>query len=124
MKQVILILTICAMSVAGSAEPSSYQEPKGNHSQLEEVKALDEAIEKLKELKRKELASATWSQNQGDRLQFRSENLMDAKRHWKRADRSREMAEKVQDQIDQLEERKKEILEKKEISYNAPSYDT
>jgi multidrug efflux pump subunit AcrB len=81
----------------------------------QEVQTIDEAVVKLTDLRNKELSNAAWAQNQGDRLQFQSQNLMDAKRYWNEADASREIASRYQEEIDKLEARKKEILKQQGI---------
>lgn len=75
-----------------------------------EVQSIDQAIERLTDLRNKELARASRSQNQGDRLQFNNQNLVDARRYWNEADASREIAARYQQEIDQLQSRKQEIL--------------
>src|SRR3990167_6283239 len=80
------------------------QQPKENWR--EEIQIIDEAINQLSELRNKELAKATRAQNQGDRLQFNTQNLLDARRYWAEADSSREIADRAQLEIDRLEERK------------------
>ncbi|NGX51495.1 MAG: hypothetical protein K1060chlam2_01361 [Chlamydiae bacterium] len=77
----------------------------------QEVETIDQATVKLTDLRNKELASAAWAQNQGDRLQFQSHSLIDARRYWNQADTSREIAARYQEEIDKLEVRKKYLLE-------------
>lgn len=86
----------------------------------QEVKTIDQVVDKLSDLRNKELARASWAQNQGDRLQFQSNNLTDARRYWNEADKSREIAARYQEEIDKLEARKKEILENQGIKYYPP----
>ncbi len=83
----------------------------------QEVETIDQAVIKLTDLRNKELSNAAWSQNQGDRLQFQSHNLLDARRYWNEADTSREIAARYQEEIDKLEVRKKEILNQQEVQY-------
>jgi len=71
----------------------------------------------LTDLRNKELSNAAWAQNQGDRLQFQSHNLIDARRYWNEADTSREIAARYQQEIDKLEVRKKEILDQQGVQY-------
>ena len=95
------------------------EQPPENWRQ--EVEVIDRTIEKLTDLRNKELARATSAQNQGDRLQFNSSNLMDARRYWDQADTSREIAKRYQEEIDKLEKRKSEILSEQGIPYTSPS---
>ena len=83
----------------------------------QEVATIDEAVIKLTDLRNKELSNAAWAQNQGDRLQFQSHNLIDARRYWNEADTSREIAARYQEEIDKLEARKKVILEQQGVEY-------
>lgn len=77
----------------------------------EEVNAIDQAVDVLTDLRNKELARAARAQDQGDRLQFQFPNLIDARRAWAEADKSRAIAARYQDEIDKLNERKKKILQ-------------
>lgn len=83
----------------------------------QEVETIDQAVIKLTDLRNKELSNAAWAQNQGDRLQFQSHNLLDARRYWNEADTSREIAARYQQEIDKLEVRKKEILDQQGVQY-------
>ncbi len=83
----------------------------------QDVAGIDAAIDKLTNLKNLELAKAARAQNQGDRLQFNSQNLMDARRYWNDADTSQEIAARYQEEINKLELLKQEILKKHGIDY-------
>lgn len=76
-----------------------------------EVGEIDQEIDKLKNQRNLYLAKATRLQNQGDRLQFENNNLIDARRAWQQAQIHREIATRIQEEIDGLEKRKKQILE-------------
>lgn len=77
-----------------------------------EVSEIDKEINKLSNQRNLYLAKATRLQNQGDRLQFENDdNLIDARRAWQQAQIHREIATRIQEQIDVLETRKKQILE-------------
>lgn len=90
----------------------------------QEVNTIDQAVIKLTDLRNKELSNAAWAQNQGDRLQFQSHNLLDARRYWNEADTSREIAARYQEEIDKLEVRKKEILDQQGIEYQSSESST
>ena len=94
------------------------EQPSGQWQQ--EVETIDQAVIKLTDLRNKELSKAAWAQNQGDRLQFQSHNLLDARRYWNEADTSREIAARYQEEIDKLELRKQEIYEEQGIPYTPP----
>ena len=85
----------------------------------QEVNTIDQAVIKLTDLRNKELSNAAWAQNQGDRLQFQSHNLLDARRYWNEADTSREIAARYQEEINKLEVRKKKILDLQGIEYQS-----
>jgi hypothetical protein len=76
-----------------------------------EVADIDKEIDKLQNQRNLYLAKATRLQNQGDRLQFENNNLIDARRAWQQAQIHREIATRIQEEIDQLEQRKQKILE-------------
>lgn len=76
-----------------------------------EVSEIDKEIDKLTNQRNLYLAKATRLQNQGDRLQFEHNNLIDARRAWQQAQIHREIATRIQEEIDGLEKRKKQILE-------------
>jgi len=80
----------------------------------QDIKVIEQAVSELIDLRNKELAKAAWEQNQGDRLQFHPQNLIDARRYWDSADASRKRAEYYQYQIDKLEARRKELLKKRQ----------
>ncbi|MCB1110786.1 MAG: hypothetical protein KDK64_07360 [Chlamydiia bacterium] len=117
MKFYIIMGIVCFLGfgVGPQALALVKQLPEENWQQ--EVTTIDQAIDRLTDLRNKELANAAWAQNQGDRLQFQSHNLLDARRYWNEADTSREIAARYQEEIDKLEVRKKEILENQGIPY-------
>src|SRR3989338_846220 len=75
-----------------------------------DVKELDQAITQLSNMRDSELAKAARYQNQGDRLQFNTHDLIDARRYWNQADESRALAAEYQVEIDKLETKKAIIL--------------
>jgi hypothetical protein len=76
-----------------------------------EVAEIEKEIDKLQNQRNLYLAKATRLQNQGDRLQFENNNLIDARRAWQQAQIHREIATRIQEEIDQLENKKQKILE-------------
>lgn len=107
---VVTVLCVGTLSALVKEQPASQWQ--------QEVSTIDETVIKLTDLRNKELANAAWAQNQGDRLQFQSHNLIDARRYWNEAETSREIAARYQQEIDKLELRKKELLEANGIEYN------
>lgn len=119
MKIWVVIGILCFASLHGNEELALVKEqPPGLWQQ--EVETIDQAVINLTDLRNKELSNAAWAQNQGDRLQFQSHNLIDARRYWNEADTSREIAARYQEEIDKLELRKKEVLERQGIEYTPP----
>ncbi|QVL58339.1 MAG: hypothetical protein KFB93_04450 [Simkaniaceae bacterium] len=116
MKIWMVIGVLCFGALYGGEELALVKElPASQWKQ--EVATIDEAVIKLTDLRNKELANAAWAQNQGDRLQFQSHNLIDARRYWNEAETSREIAARYQEEIDKLEVRKREVLERQGIDY-------
>lgn len=76
-----------------------------------ELSEIEQEMDKLKNQRNLYLAKATRLQNQGDRLQFEHNNLIDARRAWQQAQIHREIATRIQEEIDGLEKRKKGIME-------------
>ena len=76
----------------------------------QEVTGLDEQIKKLKNLRNLHLAKAARAQNQGDRLQFQKNDLLDARRYWAIAEENQQIADRIQKTVVSLEERRNQIL--------------
>jgi FtsZ-binding cell division protein ZapB len=83
----------------------------------DELLEINQEIDKLTNQRNLYLAKATRLQNQGDRLQFENNNLIDARRAWQQAQIHREIATRIQEEIDILEKRKQKLLQE---SSNAP----
>ena len=79
-------------------------------SSKDEVHDLDEQIDLLNEKKNLYLSKASQAQNQGDRLQFQNNNLLDAKRFWQMSDFYNKKAQWIDEKISILEKRKSELL--------------
>jgi len=118
----IAILVLCFLLVGIGVQALVKQLPPDQWKQ--EVENIDNAIKRLTDLRDKELARAARRQNDGDRLQFQSQNLIDAKRAWAEADASREIAERYQQEIDQLQVRRANLLKKHDIHYTPSSQDS
>jgi len=86
-----------------------------------ELAEIDQEIDKLTNQRNLYLAKATRLQNQGDRLQFENNNLIDARRAWQQAQIHREIATRIQEEIDILEKRKQKLLQESKPSSAQPS---
>lgn len=78
----------------------------------EEVQEIECQIEKLQKIKKGYESKALYHENQAERLQFIQQEMQTAKKHWIMAEENREIAKKIQKDIDQLEEKKQELLRK------------
>lgn len=110
---------LCFASLQGGEELALVKE-QPHALWKKEIETIDQAVVKLTDLRNKELSQAAWAQNQGDRLQFQSHSLIDARRYWNEADTRREIAARYQEEIDKLELRKQEVLKRQGIEYTPP----
>ncbi|MEM8728215.1 MAG: hypothetical protein AAGE99_05925 [Chlamydiota bacterium] len=115
----MVIAILCFGTLYGAEELALVKELPTSQWK-EELATIDKAVVKLTDLRNKALANAAWAQNQGDRLQFQSYNLIDARRYWNEADASREIAARYQQEIDKLELRKQAVLKRQGIDYTPP----
>lgn len=111
----ICIVQICCISMA------SCQTVSQTITYQEKIAQIDTNIKKLTNLKNLELAKAARAQDQGDRLQFNSNNTLDARRYWQEAETSREIADRYQLEIDKLKAQKAAI--QKEHGIEIPTED-
>jgi hypothetical protein len=79
-------------------------------TQWTDSKKIDQRIEELKQMKKGYEAKAIYHDNQAQRLQFIEGQLQLAKNHMKLADANREVAKKIQSEIDLLEARKQVLM--------------
>lgn len=117
MRILVIGCLLLSANILQAAHLDHLREVKSVPQWQQDVTGLDAAIDKLTNLKNLELAKAARAQNQGDRLQFNSHNLMDARRYWNDAETSNEIAARYQEEINKLELRKQEILKKHGIDY-------
>ena len=80
-----------------------------------EVQKIDKNIKNLENLRDLEISKAKRNKDQGDRLQFENNMLIDAKNFWKKAELNKEKADQYQKEIDQLQHRKQQILKNRGI---------
>lgn len=92
---------LCSTLLGAAAPSSSWQT---------EVESIDRQIQELKELKRGYEGRALSNENQAEQLQFIQGELSNAKRYWKIAEDNRAIARKIQEDIEELEKRKAELL--------------
>lgn len=97
-----------------------YSAPTTLTSWEQEVREIDEQIAELKEMKKGYVAKATKHETQAERLQFLQQELQTAKKHWLLAEENREIAKKIQKNIDQLEEKKRTLLKKRKDTNECP----
>ena len=69
----------------------------------------NEEIEVLEDLRDKYEAKAARFQDQGDRLQFQNGSLYEARRYWDRAQIAKEIAKKINLDIEKLKKEKNEL---------------
>nr|NGX38609.1 hypothetical protein [Chlamydiota bacterium] len=77
----------------------------------EDVKQIDQQIEQLQNLQDKYRWNMERNVNNAMRWQFQNQNYLDARRAWEQASQEKQKIQEIQDQIDDLEVRKKKILE-------------
>jgi len=111
-----LILGLCSLFPLHGEQFMALVRKQPSENWQVEVTHIDQAVDKLTDLRNKELARATWAQNQGDRLQFNPGELIDARRYWNEAETSREIAARYQVEIDNLELRKSDILKEHNVA--------
>jgi predicted metal-binding transcription factor (methanogenesis marker protein 9) len=76
----------------------------------EELKRIDDEIERAEDLKNRYLAAARRAEDEGMRWQFMQNEKQEAKRAFQRAEDKRKAAEMLRMRIDVLKARKAEIL--------------
>lgn len=77
----------------------------------QEITQIDAQVEKLEKARDIHADRAAQFQDEGDRWQFRSGQIEDARRAWSKADDERRQAQDFQMQIEHLQAKKARILE-------------
>jgi len=77
-----------------------------------DIVEIDAKIQELTEMKRGYEARALRHENQAERLQFEDKAFLEARRHIELAQENRQKAAVIQEQIDQLQEKKETLLRK------------
>lgn len=85
----------------------------------DEVKQIDQQIQQLQDLQNKLRSNAQRNANNAMRWQFQRENYLDARRAWDHVAADKQKIKEIQDQIDDLETRRQNIL--KEHGEKTPS---
>jgi len=80
-------------------------------SPQEEIAQIDKQIESLQDLQDSLRSSAQRNANNAMRWQFQKENYMDARRAWDQVASDKQKIQELQDQIDDLEVRKRKLQE-------------
>jgi glutaredoxin 2 len=88
------------------AETQNIEEPW-----QKEIKEVNQQIEELRRMKIGYEGKATQLENKAQTLQFMQGQLQDSKRLWNAAESNRQIAKKIQNDIDTLEAKKKAILQ-------------
>lgn len=83
-----------------------------NLTREEEMQDLDTRIQSLKEMKKGYEARAQRHEDQAEKYKHAEGEAFSAKRHKELADENKGIAQKIQKEIDQLETRKKVLLQK------------
>ena len=76
----------------------------------QQVADIDDQIQELEAMKRGYISKALRHEDQAERMQFEDRTWLEARRHWQLAEENREMAAKIQVEIDRLKVRRLEIL--------------
>lgn len=78
----------------------------------EQIQQIDTQIEELKEKKRGYEARAIWNENQGDRLQFEENYIIETRRYYRLAEENQLKAQKVQEEIERLKAKRELLLQR------------
>jgi hypothetical protein len=81
-------------------------------SAQEQIEQIDKEIDELKALKERYLGKAARFQDQGDRLQFYDDYVVEARRYWDLADCALEIVDKIDQEIAMLKAQREKLLEK------------
>jgi hypothetical protein len=81
-------------------------------SDQEMLAYLNEEISSLEDLKNKYIAKAARFQNQGDRLQFNSESLYEARVYWNMADTAKNNADQIEEELVLLRQQRDRIKQR------------
>jgi hypothetical protein len=79
-------------------------------SGAQEVADIDEQILELENMKRGYIAKALRHEDQAERMQFENSMWLEARRHWELAAENRQMAARIQVEIDRLKAKRLQIL--------------
>ncbi len=99
------LAAVCSSSE--SATPTREEE-----MQWVDIGKIDQRIAELEQMKRGYESKALYHDNQAQRLQFFEGQFSLAQKHAKLADANRDVAKKIQEEIDMLKARKKDLLQR------------
>ena len=86
----------------------------GEGSKLDlQIQQIDEEIAELKQMKRGYESRALRHENLGEMMQFESKYTLEMRAHYELAEQNREIAAKIQADIDRLEAKKRDLLIRK-----------
>lgn len=80
--------------------------------QESQIQKLDREIEELEAMKRGYVSKALRHEDYAQRLQFEDRAYLETRRHIELAEENRAKAEKIQEEIDRLKEKRRVLLEK------------
>lgn len=99
---------LLSLSLIGSSLGFAQEEAPQTHREL--LEQINEEIDLLEDERDKLTARAARLQDKGDRLQFQSGNLSDARRYWKMADAANQIANQIDEKIQQLKEERQTVI--------------
>jgi hypothetical protein len=107
-----LITHLCADEYKDPSYKTPSQFSDKALSDQEMLAYLNEEIASLEDLKNKYLAKAARFQNQGDRLQFNSESLYEARVYWNMADTAKNNADQIEEELVLLRQQRDRIKQR------------
>lgn len=116
MRRYLIVICSCLVGISvlvWISKPYAQQEMDWR----EELKLIDEEIERSENLKNKYLAAAARAEDEGLRWQFQQNQKQEAKRAFQRAEEKRQQAAMMQERIDKLNARKTQILQEHPEAY-------
>ena len=84
--------------------------PSGNQKVSAQVQQIDDEILELEDMKRGYESRALKHESMAEYLQFEQQAVLETRRHLQLADENREKAAKVQERIDFLQAKKRDLL--------------
>ena len=110
-----ILVTLFSASNVYSAEGVNRVTTTNTYKKTD-IQSIDSQIESLENLKGYYLSKAIRLRNRGDRLNFDSkeDNRELAQKYWHYADRYDRLSDQIQEEINSLEEERKDVLNKRD----------